>query len=421
MVRRQGVLLVLDGLGDRGQRAFNGLTPLEAARTPNFDRLLGGGQGALVDPLFPGVPVGTHTGTGALLGIPPAEVALLPRGPVEMAGTGHPPGDGDILMRCNFATLSREDGELQVLDRRAGRIREGTDQLARALEGVDLGDGIRGTLIPATQHRAILQLRGPGLSPDIGDTDPGGHQLPLKKCLPTHAGAAPERTARAVDRFTRIAHQRLEQHPLNLERRRAGLPPANGVICRSAGAQKTPGSLIHHLGLKAALVSGESTVIGLGRLLGYRVVTHPGFTALPDTDLQAKAAAVETALETADIVFLHIKGPDICAHDLNPAGKRRLLEAIDGAIAPLIRPDRVIGVTGDHSTDCNTGDHVGDPVPSLLWSADGRRDGCQHFGESGCAGGGLGRVTANGFLCALLDAMGCMHKFRPQEAGLFRP
>ena len=86
--RKKGVLLILDGVGDRGIAAFGGHTPLEAAHTPNMDRLISAGQGGLIDPLYPGVPVGTHTGTGILLGLAPRDAAILARGPVEAAGIG---------------------------------------------------------------------------------------------------------------------------------------------------------------------------------------------------------------------------------------------------------------------------------------------------------------------------------------------
>jgi 2,3-bisphosphoglycerate-independent phosphoglycerate mutase len=114
-----------------------------------------------------------------------------------------------------------------------------------------------------------------------------------------------------------------------------------------------------------------------------------------------------------------VKAPDICAHDRNAREKRAVIEAVDSAIAPLVRSDLVFAVTGDHSTSSVSGDHTGDPVPSLLCAPMGRRDLCNRFGEAYCATGGLGRVSATGFLCAMLDAMGYLHKYKPGEAQLF--
>lgn len=421
--RRKGVLVILDGLGDRGIAEFAQRTPLEAADTPNMDRLISAGQGALVDPLFHCVPVGTHTGTGVLLGIPPTETITLARGPVEAAGIGLETDPDDLLIRGNFATLRADQGELQIIDRRAGRIDTDTAELAALLQNVDLGEGITATLSPATQHRAVLQLKGKNLSAKITDTDPGssspGQKIPL--CTARVPGESPEKTARAINRFISIAHERLNNHPINQQRQAAGLMPANGIICRNPGMGYTPSTLIHHLGLKAGVIAGESTVIGLGHLLNYRVITSPEFTSSPNTNLQAKVAAAQSALSELDIVFLHIKGPDICAHDKAPNDKKALLEAIDDALGALVSDDLVIGITGDHSTDCNTGRHIGDPVPSLLFAPVSRRDNCRHFGEAECATGGMGRISATGFLCAMLDSMGVMNQFKDSDSAYFAP
>ncbi len=423
IAKRKGLFLILDGLGDSGIDAFAGKTPLEQARTPNLDRLISDGQGALVDPLYAGVPVGTHTGTGVLLGIPQSEIISMARGPIEAAGIGIHTEPGDVLIRCNFATLEANNEGFRIIDRRAGRISGNTRELTRVLEDIDVGEDICATLSPATQHRAVLRLSGGNLSSAISDTDPGSgfESQNALVSMAKQSGEAADRTARALNNFMAIAHERLKEHPVNLERQRENLLPANGVLCRSAGLRQNTSSLIGHLGLRAGLVAGEGTVVGLGRLLGYHVFTDPRFNSLPNTDLAAKFEAAEAALADNDIVFLHVKGPDICAHDGDYETKKKLLEAIDANLEPLLGRDLAIAVTGDHSTDCNTGNHTGDPVPSLLFSPQGRRDHCSSFGEADCAAGGLGRIPATGLLCAMLDAMGVMRKFKPGDEAYYAP
>ena len=73
--RYKGLIIILDGLGDRPCSLLNGTTPLEAAHTPNLDQLTTEGLCGLVDPLTPGIPVSTHTGTGILLGLTPMDAA----------------------------------------------------------------------------------------------------------------------------------------------------------------------------------------------------------------------------------------------------------------------------------------------------------------------------------------------------------
>ncbi len=422
-MEHKGLLIILDGLGDRPAPAFGGATPLEAAHTPNLDRLADLGLCGLIDPLIPGIPVGTHTGTGILLGLAPRDAYQLSRGPVEAAGIGIPIQPGDVALRCNFATLQTERKQLTIVNRRAGRIREGTRELATGLQNIPLGHGITGTLRPATQHRAVLRLTGPGLSAAICDTDPGAGKQPARVlvCQPLQADdAAAAKTADAVNRFIREAFERLQDHPVNRQREAQGELPANGIITRGAGLLLNANNLIHHLGLRAAVIAGESTVIGLGRLFNYATIHDPRFTSLCDTDLAAKVAATRDALDRYDLVFLHIKGTDISAHDLDPLAKRAFLERVDDALLPLLSDELVIGVSGDHSTDCNTGRHCGDPVPSILYAPHGRRDTCQTFGETACMGGGLGRISATSFLASLLDAMGCVANFRPADRLYFR-
>ena len=254
----KGLMIILDGLGDRSCPALQGLTPLEAASTPNLDRLAAEGATGLVDPLYPGVPVGTHTGTGVLMGLVPADAATLARGPVEAAGIGLDVNPGDVLLRCNFATLNGGGSGFEIRDRRAGRIREGTEELAAVLRDLPLGDGITGSLYPTTHHRAVLALRGAGLSSAVTDTDPGSGREATGVLLARAgeaADAAAQRTAAAVNAFVREAHTRLAVHPLNADREARGLLPANGILTRSAGSTGQLGNLVSSLGLSASVIT----------------------------------------------------------------------------------------------------------------------------------------------------------------------
>jgi len=422
-LRYKGLIIILDGLGDRPCALLNGATPLEAAHTPHLNNLVAESLCGQVDPLAPGIPVATHTGTGIMLGLIPADASRLSRGPVEAAGIGLSMDPGDIAIRCNFATLKNSDDQLTVINRRAGRISEGTEELAEILQNIPVGEGITATLKPATQHRAVLRLSGERLSEAITDTDPDDTCKLSEATLHSTAldpnDPAAIRTANAINCFIAEAHKRLENHPINQQRKQQGLLPANGIITRGAGMFHESRNIINHLQLKAALIAGESSVCGLGKLFEYTVVTKPEFTALANTDLSAKITATQTALEDHDIVFLHIKAPDICAHDLMPTEKRDFLERLDMALSPLLSNDLVIGVSGDHSTNSTHGSHCADPVPTLLHYPETRRDSCVSFGEGSCMKGGLGRITARGFLLTALDAMGALHNYRPDDQPYF--
>ncbi len=418
----KGLMFILDGLGDRPAEILGGRTPLEAARTPRMDSLLERGMGALVDPLIPGVPVDTHTGTALLTGVSSRDIHGLRRGPVEAAGAGIVLKEGEVALRCNFATVEKVDGEYHIKDRRAGRLdEEVVADLSVSLRDIDLGEGILASVHPATQHRAVLHLQGSGLSADISDSDPmSGEKLTIKPFRALlSANHAAQRTAKALNDFTEFANQLLENHPLNIHRKNAGLLEANGIICRGAGQWFNIKSVLQYHHLKSALVTGDCTIAGLGRLLDYSIFTAPEFSALANTDICRKISYCLRALEDHDIVFVHIKAPDICSHDFDPVRKRGFLERFDSCLDKLDRDDLVIGIGGDHSTNSNRGEHCGDPVPSLLYSPGGRRDSCKSFGESECLRGGMGRISSNTFLLSMLNSMGRLHNFRPEDSDYY--
>lgn len=401
-------MLILDGLGDLPIAALGGRTPLEAADTPVMDRLASSGWYGLVDPEKPGKVPSTHTGCGLLLGVPPGEMSRMKRGPVEASGAGRILETGDIAIRANFSTLEQHPDGLRVIDRRAGRITGDTPKLAAALKNVDLGDGIFADLVPTDQHRCVLVLTGSGLDPHVSDTDPGDRGMPgfVKVCKPGAVNA--ERTAEKINLFLKIANDRLSEHPVNQARARAGQLPANGVITRGAGAAMAPENMVRDRGISAALVAGCNTVIGLAKTLKFDVLSQPGFTADAHTDLQQKMHTAVAAMERHDLVYVHIKAPDLFAHDHDPEGKRDFLERVDSALGILEQAGVMIALSADHSTDSNTGAHTADPVPALLYDPAAITEGAARevkFGEQACASGNMPRQTGHSLLLSLLGRM----------------
>lgn len=411
--RSKAVVLVIDGLGDLPVAALGGQTPLEAAWTGNLDRLAAAGEFGLVDPLLTGEVPNTDSGVGLLLGLAPEQAVRLKRGPVEAAGAGRPLREGEIAVRANFATLLATADGLVVQDRRAGRITSGTAELAAAVNGLRLDAGLHAEFRPTDQHRGVLILSGPGLDPAVSDTDPGDSAVPgsLRRCEALRPAAA--RTAAGINEFVQQAHRSLRRHAVNLQREAAGQPPANGIITRGAGAWFRPDNMLLELGLSVAVVTGCNTVLGLARLFDFDTVVEPGFTASVDTDLEGKVAAALRALAVHDIVYVHVKGPDLCAHDRLPLAKRDFLERLDQALAPLVSAGVIVAVTSDHTTDSNFGWHTADPVPSLIFDPARQPvagmpglSTAPSFGETACRHGNLPRQRSHQFLRRVLAGMG---------------
>jgi len=403
----KGVLLIIDGLGDLPIPALAGKTPLEAAHTPVLDRLAGSGLYGLVDPIIPGEIANTHSGTGMLMGLLSDQADRLCRGPVEAAGAGKVLEPGDVAVRANFASLEPLQNRFRVLDRRAGRITTRTDELAALLGDIDLGDHICGSLLSTDQHRGALILTGPGLDSSISDTDPGNKSMParLKNCVALTPAA--ELTASKINRFIAEAHQRLVDHPINIARVSDGLLPANGILTRGAGTFFELDNTLLRLGLDVAVVSGCNTVRGLGRIFGFNAIVDSRFTATVNTDLHAKIATLVSALHDHDMVFIHVKAPDICSHDLQPLVKRDFLQRLDVSLQPLLKTGAVIAVAADHTTNSNTGFHTADPVPALIYEPKPGYAGAPvEFGESQCRQGNMERQLSGEFLSTVLQTMG---------------
>lgn len=413
MERRQGLLLIADGLGDRPIPELGGQTPLERAVTPNMDFFAGRGLCGNVHPYKPGVPVGTDVGHLVIFGYDPDEV-YPGRGPLEAFSAGIMMGPDDIAFRGNFATL---DERSHVLDRRAGRIASGTEELAAVLDGMRLDGGAVVLAKPLTEHRVAIVLRQAGLSTAVTPTDPNvaGPQVSLPACMPADDSAEAARTARLVNEFTELCRRRLDSHPVNRERRAAGKPSANVVLLRGVGRTNGVEPIGRQFKLTCACVAGDLTVLGIARLVGLETFHDRRFTGGIRSDLRAKARkAIDCVRQGFDWTVVHVKGPDLCGHDNNPSEKIRVIEDIDGMFA-LFRQEldldhTIVALTGDHSTPCEKGDHSGDPVPTFVSGATVRRDGIAITGESSFRTGSLSGLTARDVFRIQLDQLNVMPK-----------
>lgn len=402
------LLLVIDGMADRPVRALGNRTPLQAAETPTLDRLAREGICGIADPIAPGVVPDTAAGSLAFFGQSPL---ALKRGPLQALGAGLELSAGDIALRANFATL---DEQGHVVDRRAGRIREGTEELAAALDRLplpgSLADEIEVRVRAGTEHRLAIVLRGSGLSSAIQGSDPGegaamGPPLVPRPDDPEDPNAV--FTARVLALFEQQARRVLADHKVNRRRRKQKLPVANTVLTRGAGR-------IHQLvpleeqgfPLRLTCIAGDQTILGLAAWLGAETVTNQKMTANLDTDLRTKFKAARKALAHSDLVILHMKGADIAAHDHRPDLKVDYLERVDRELAAMLEgfkgPLR-IAVASDHSTLSESGQHGADPLPVLIWGDGVEADAVERFDEAAAAAGGLQRFPLQMFLGRLFD------------------
>jgi 2,3-bisphosphoglycerate-independent phosphoglycerate mutase len=389
------LFLILDGLPDEPNPALANKTPLAAAHTPVLDTLAAaGGQGLVNTKPISGETPNTDEGLVALLR-PQARGMSIGRGLFEALGQGIPLPSGAVLFRGNLATV-QNDGML--VDRRAGRIREGVASLLAELTDIPLVNGVTGHIYPGHEHRVIVMLQGVSLSAAVSDTDPGGsariHRF--QSAVASDETDAAKRTAKALNELLAIASRHLSDHPLNLSRQSRGLYVANCIITRGAASVNELPKL-DPMQEQVAVISACSTALGVARAIGYAPVTSADMTGNLDTNIPAKFEMAEGLFQTHDMVAIHFKGTDVAAHDKLPLEKRDYIERVDRALGVFLEDKeglRVV-VAADHGTSCRTGNHLSDPVPLLFSTWEGHTGESEDFDEESATGGVLGLLQAD--------------------------
>lgn len=402
-------MVLADGLGDRPSPKLAGKTPLQAASTPNLDRLALRSMLGLLYPVAPGVTPGSDTAHLSIFGYDPY-VYYKGRGPFEALGAGIDLLPGDVAFRGNFATV---DEGMVVVDRRAGRRLEGARELVEYLNSNIKVDGVQVIIKHCSEHRFALVLRGKGLSADVGDTDPHAPGQPVRSAEPKSPTAEAARTAAIVNEITRQAHMLLKDHPLNAERAKRGEPKANIILLRGAGSLTNIPSFREVYGLKGFAVSGTAMIRGFCRMIGLEAPTIQGATGDVKTNVSAKAQAALKALDSNDFVYVHFKATDAAGHDGDHELKTRMVEKLDelvGRILDGMCGQEVLCISGDHSTPADLKEHSADPVPLLIHAPDVFGDGGR-FTELDCARGLLGRLRGQELLPVLLNQANRIRKF----------
>lgn len=399
------LFLIFDGLGDRPIEKFGYKTPLEAAYTPNMDKLAEKSMCGLSNALGRGIRPGSDVSHLAIFGYP-MEKYYTGRGPIEVAGLGIKLKEGDVAFRGNFGTV---DADWNIIDRRAGRIRV-VDEFAAAIDGMEI-DGVQIIVKPGTAHRAGVVFRGKGLSANITDADPHEEGKPIAAVRPKDDTPEAAFTAEVINKFMRKSFEILDKLEANKARSEAGQLPANFLLLRGAGMYPTMPTFEEKYGLKACCIAGGGLYKGIGAFLGMDLIDVEGATALPDSNVRNKFVAAKKALEEYDFVFTHVKATDSLAEDGNADGKKAFIEKCDIAAEELLDlPDNVLlVVTADHSTACELKAHCAEPVPVMFCSSHVRIDDVTEFNERAFVKGGVGRIVGADIMPEVMNIMGKLH------------
>jgi 2,3-bisphosphoglycerate-independent phosphoglycerate mutase len=397
----------LDGLADDPIPEFDGRTPLEAADTPFLDALARRGRTGTVTTVGEGIAPESDIAVFAILGYDPRE-EHPGRGVVEALGVGMDFRDGDLAYRVNFATADWPT----IVDRRVGRDLTSdeagalADEVNAKLSLPNATFDLRSTV----EHRGVLVIRANGetLSAEVSNTDPAyrkdGHlgvaletfEPVVARCEPLDDTAEAGRAAALTNAFVEGAAKILDASEVNAARRRAGRLPANLILTRDGGDRRPSlQPIAERFGPSWGCFVEMPVERGIALILGMDPVDVPRLRA--EEDYATWASLTIDALDGFDALYVHIKGPDVPAHDGRAEQKRDVIGLIDraffGELLPGIDPARtIVAVTADHATSCLRKAHTAEPVPLLVSGGPVRPDGTEAFGERACASGKLGAL-----------------------------
>ena len=407
--------VILDGLGDDPLDALDGRTPLEAARTPNLDRLARDGRNGYVTTVGPGIAPESDIAVFAILGYDPHE-HHTGRGPLESAGVGVDVDDGDLAYRVNFATVVADGEGWRILDRRVGRDLSSDEARALAAEVQDNVhlDGASFDFRATIGHRGVLVIRSREgkLSAEVENSDPAyGREGALGVARETFDNAvvyvgpvsghegddAAIRASNLTNEWLRASYEVLSASQVNKEREAAGKLPGNFILTRDGGDHLPKlVSFKDKFGPEMGCFVEMPVELGIARVTGMGIVEAP--TGIPVAEqYEAWAKLALEAIEGYDGLYIHIKGPDVPAHDGDHDGKIQSIEEIDSIffahlLDPLDLKRSIVAVTADHSTSCARKAHTDGPVPLLVSGGGVSSDDVNSYGETASRRGALGHL-----------------------------
>ena len=406
------IYVAIDGMGDLPIKELGNKTPLEAAETPNMDALAANGKTGLMYSVKKGVAPESDVAVISLLGYDPFKYSTG-RGVIEVAGAGLKMKDGDLALRCNFATLGR--GKI-IIDRRVARslTTEEATELSK-----DADKQVKLESYPATfefkntrGHRAVLLIKSKAepLSSSITNSDPAyaiidgigvaqtNVEMVLKTCEPTDGTEEAKNSAGLVNEFIDKTHELWENHPVNVKRAAEGKLKANVVLTRDAGHLLPKFFNINErYHVNFAALADMHAERGIAKLVGMDSMLLPPPSGNLQKDCEVRVKALLDVLPKHDCFYIHLKGPDEPGHDGNCTLKTQIISGIDKYFfGPLLKQislkDNLICITADHATPCALKVHSDTPVPVLISGSKLNGGKAVKFSERECAKGSLGTI-----------------------------
>lgn len=364
------VLLVGDGMGDYPIAELGDRTPLEAARTPFMDRIASGRIG-LTRTIPPGMEAGSDVANLSLLGYDPSKYHTG-RGPLEAASMGAPLDADAVAFRMNLVALElKSETEIIMLSHSSGDISSAeAHPLVAGLAGEMRFAEIK--IHPGVAYRHLLVWPNGPLRAET---------IPPHDVLGQNMAAYLNRYAdNPIPGLIRRSWNSLQNHPVNLKRRKRKLKEANSIWPWGQGKAPSLPSFKERFGLRGGVISAVDLLKGIGVYAGLEPIPVRGATGYLDTNFRGKGQAAVRALERLDFIFVHVEAPDEAGHSGNVAEKIQAIEAFDAQVVGTVLEglrryaDYRVMVVSDHLTPIVKRTHTPELTP-FAWAAKAAAEG----------------------------------------------
>jgi 2,3-bisphosphoglycerate-independent phosphoglycerate mutase len=352
-------VIVPDGAAGEPLEEFGNRTALQAAQTPNMDKISQQGRQGLVRTIPVGLEPGSDIAQMSLLGYDPRRY-YSGRAPIEAVARNIELSEDDWVFRCNLVTIV--DGKMA--DHSAGHI--STAEAGKLIK--ELNDCLGNKQIHfhagvSYRHLAVFK----GFDFDVQTYPP--HDLlgtSIEKILPRGKGSE-----LLIDLMAR-SQQLFINHDINKVKADLGENQVSSIWLWGQGKKAQMESFQKRFKVKGAAITAVDLVRGLSKLVGFDLIDVPGATGFVDTNYQGKASAAIEALEKYDLVFVHIEAPDEASHSGSAEMKKKTIERIDKYIVgPVLEALQKyenwrILVMPDHPTLISSKAHTPEPVPFAM-------------------------------------------------------
>lgn len=385
------LVLIPDGMADRPVAALGNRTPMEAAVKPCMDALAACSTVGLVSNVPDGMVPESDTANMAILSFDP-KVYSRGRSPLEAISMGLTMAPDETAYRCNVVTIS-EDGAYEdkiMLDHSADEITTPeADELIKALEA-HFGNELRHFYTGVSYRHCILWKDGNDTYDFSRPHDIIGRCI--RDYLPSEENGGGE-----FRRLMKESYEVLNHHPVNEARRARGLKPANSAWLWSPGKKPRLPDFTEKWGISGTVISAVDLIKGIGLCAGMKSIDVEGATGNVHTNYDGKAqAAIDAFKNGADLVYVHVEGPDECGHRAEIHNKVCSIELIDQKILKPVyeylqstTEDFKILVLPDHPTPLEIRTHSREPVPFFIYDSRKKADGVTTYTEATAAETGL--------------------------------